>query len=109
MVALFKSKTVHGILLLGAVVVTGVATLTAQPPKETSEPPEGYQQILPRGGIPAINNPKYVSADSAKIDDHSMVLGIVIEKVPVAFSLNLLNSHEVVNDTIGKTNFAAIW
>jgi hypothetical protein len=76
-----------------------------------SEPsvPEGYEQILPRGGIPAIDNPKYVSADEANILDDSFVLGVVIEGQAVAYSLNLLNSHEIVNDTIGKTNFAAVW
>jgi len=72
-------------------------------------PPEGYQQLLPRGGIPAINDPTYVSVDEAEIADDSMVLGVVIEETPIAFSLNLLNSHEIVNDSVGKTNFAAVW
>lgn len=75
----------------------------------TGKPPEGYQQLLPRGGIPAIKNPTYVSADEAEIDDESMVLGVVIEETPIAYSLNLLNSHEIVNDSVGKTNFAAVW
>ncbi len=75
----------------------------------TGKPPEGYQQLMPRGGIPAIKNPTYVSADEAEIDDESMVLGVVIEQTPIAYSLNLLNSHEIVNDCVGKTNFAAVW
>jgi len=73
------------------------------------EKPEDFKQLLPRGGIPAIDNPQYVSADQAKIDDESFVLGVVIEGQAVAYSLNLLNRHEVVNDTIGGTNFAAVW
>ena len=71
--------------------------------------PEGFQQLLPRGGIPAIDHPQYVSADQASITDSAYVFGIVIEGQPVAYSLNLLNSHEIVNDTVGKTNFAAVW
>ena len=71
--------------------------------------PEGFQQLLPRGGIPAIDNPQYVLADKASISDDAYVFGVVIEGQPVAYSLNLLNSHEIVNDTIGKTNFAAVW
>ena len=71
--------------------------------------PEGFQQLLPRGGIPAIDNPQYVLADKASISDGAYVLGVVIEGQPVAYSLNLLNSHEIVNDTIGKTNYAAVW
>ena len=76
---------------------------------QAQEVPDGFQQLLPRGGIPAIDNPQYVTADKAKISEGAYVFGVVIEGQPVAYSLNLLNSHEVVNDTIGKTNFAAVW
>ncbi len=68
-----------------------------------------YQQILPRGGIPAITEPRYVSADEAGIRDESYVLGIVVEGQARAYSLNLLNNHEVVNDQIGALPFAAVW
>jgi hypothetical protein len=71
--------------------------------------PEGFQQLLPRGGIPAIDNPQYVLADKASISEGAYVFGVVIEGQPVAYSLNLLNHHEIVNDKIGKTNFAAVW
>ena len=93
---------VSGILLIPSV----DRQLQAQ---EAKEVPEGFQQLLPRGGIPAIDNPQYVTADKARISDRAYVFGVVIEGQPVAYSLNLLNSHEVVNDTIGKTNFAAVW
>ncbi len=83
---------------------TGFAQSSRKP-----QTPEGFQQILPRGGIPAINDPQYVTADEAQIKDDAFVLGIVIDATPLAYSLNLLNRHEVVNDTIGKTNFAAVW
>ena len=88
------------------IILSGCQQVTATPPQDV---PEGYQQILPRGGIPAIDNPKYVTADEASINDDSFVLGIVIDNQAVAYSLNLLNGHEIVNDTIGKTNFAAVW
>jgi len=71
--------------------------------------PEGYEQILPRGGIAAVNSPSYVSAAEAKIPDDAWVLGAVIEGQAFAYSVNLLNSHEVVNDKIGDTAFAAVW
>ena len=71
--------------------------------------PEDYEQILPRGAIAAINNPTYVPASEAMVAPSSWVLGVVIEGQPRAYSLTLLNSHEVVNDTIGETNFAAVW
>ncbi len=68
-----------------------------------------YEQILPRGGIAAIVKPRYVSAAKADIDDDSYILGVVVEGQARAFSLNLLNQHEVVNDSIGAVDFAAVW
>ena len=68
-----------------------------------------FQQILPRGGIPAIINPVYISAEEASISDNTWVLGVVINGQARAYSLNLLNHHEVVNDMIDTTAFAAVW
>ena len=71
--------------------------------------PDGYEQIVPRGRIAAIKNPTYVPASEAKVRPSSWVLGVAIDGQPRAYSLNLLNEHEVVNDSIGDTNFAAVW
>lgn len=68
-----------------------------------------YEQLLPRGGIAAIVNPQYVTAAEAKIKDNSYVLGVLVEGQARAFSLNLLNQHEVVNDKVGDVEFAVVW
>ena len=70
---------------------------------------EAYEQLLPRGQIAAITEPDYVTATEAEIADGSYVLGIVIDGQARAYSLNLLNNHEVVNDQIGELPFAAVW
>jgi uncharacterized protein DUF3179 len=70
---------------------------------------DNFQQLLLRGQIPAIFEPKYVTADEADIDDDSWVFGIVIEGQPRAYSLNILNHHEIVNDRVGESNFAVVW
>jgi hypothetical protein len=70
---------------------------------------DNFQQLLLRGQIPAIFEPKYVAANEADIDENSWVFGIVIENQPRAYSLNLLNHHEVVNDKIEESNFAVVW
>ena len=70
---------------------------------------ENYEQILPRGQIAAITEPEYVGAEAAKIDGDSYVLGVVIEGQSRAYSLNLLNAHEVVNDKIQGQAYAAVW
>jgi len=71
--------------------------------------PAEFKQILPRGRIAAIAQPELVPAAQAKILPDSWVLGVVIEGKARAYSLNLLNSHEVVNDQIGRTRFSAVW
>ena len=87
-------------------VLFGVLALAASGARDK---PEGYRQIIPRGRIAAINQPKYVPASEAEIRPGSWVLGVIIDGQPRAYSLNLLNAHEVVNDTIGDTNYAAVW
>jgi len=73
------------------------------------EPPEGVEQILERGKIAAIFDPQFVTADEAEITDDAWVLGVEIDGQARAYSLNLLNRHEVVNDQIGGKSFAAVW
>ena len=73
------------------------------------ELPEGVEQILERGKIAAISNPQFVMADKAEIADDAWVLGVEIDGQARAYSLNLLNRHEVVNDQIGEKSFAAVW
>ncbi|MCP4203167.1 MAG: DUF3179 domain-containing protein [bacterium] len=81
----------------------------AEPTAVRETPPAGVEQILPRGGIPAVFEPDYVPAAQAEIPDDAWVLGVAIDGQARAYSLNLLNSHEIVNDRIGETNFAAVW
>lgn len=85
-----------------------LAALTAAP-IAAQEKPEGFEQIIPRGRIAAIDDPVYVSAADAKIPDDGWVMGVIIEGQARAYSINLLNSHEIVNDKIGDTAFAAVW
>ncbi len=68
-----------------------------------------FEQLLPRGRIAAITQPVFVAANKAKIDDESWILGVFVDGVARAYSLSLLNSHEVVNDRIGDHQFAAVW
>lgn len=71
--------------------------------------PAGVEQIIPRGQIAAVFEPQFVSATEAEIADDAWVLGVMIEGQAKAYSLNLLNRHEVVNDQSGETAFAAVW
>ena len=72
-------------------------------------PPPGVEQILPRGGIEAVFEPQFVSVGEADIPADAWILGVVIEGQAKAYSLNLLNRHEVVNDRFGDLPVAAVW
>ena len=50
-----------------------------------------------------------MSAREAEISGDAWVLGVEIDGQARAYSLNLLNRHEVVNDRIGDKTFSAVW
>ena len=80
----------------------------AQAP-DSGDLPEGVEQIIPRGAIPAVFEPQFVSGAEAEIPPDAWVLGVVVDGQARAYSLNLLNRHEIVNDRIGEKSFAAVW
>jgi hypothetical protein len=102
--ATFISKTI----CLASLGLSALVMLSACSSKDNYEFAD-YEQLLPRGAIAAITEPEYVTAAEAKIDDDSYVLGVVISGQARAYSLNLLNHHEVVNDKIGGLAYAAVW
>ena len=101
----------HRSLALAIIVVLGVTGGVVAVGREIEDdpPPAGAQQLLPRGRIAAVFEPEFVSAAEAEITEDAWVLGVVIEGEAKAYSLNLLNRHEVVNDRNGETEFAAVW
>ena len=101
-------------LVLAGVAVAGVYTVAthfgssnALAQKESAPP--GVQMLLPWGGIPAVFEPEFVSADEAEISDDAWVLGVVFNGIAKAYSPNLLNHHEIVNDDFGGHPLAAVW
>ena len=76
---------------------------------DADAPPEGVEQLLPRGQIAAVFEPEFVTGAEAEISPDAWVLGVVVDGQAKAYSLNLLNRHEVVNDRSGETPYAAVW
>ena len=61
----------------------------------------------PKDGIPAISNPKLVSADQAiHVSAKDRIVGITIKGVSRAYPISILNWHEIVNDEINGQHFA---
>ena len=76
---------------------------------DISRQKDEIQDSLPRDAIPAIRNPEFVPAEEAGLDDNEPVVGITIDGESHAYSIYLLNHHEIVNDKIGDTFFAVTW
>ena len=65
--------------------------------------------LLPFDAIPAITDPQFVSASEAKLDADAPVIGVTFNGESHAYSLYLLNGHEIVNDVVGGLNIAPTW
>lgn len=65
--------------------------------------------VLPYDAIPAILNPEFVSANKAKLAADSPVIGVNFNGESRAYSINLLNGHEIINDEIGGLKIATTW
>lgn len=74
-----------------------------------AELPDDFRQLLPRGRIASVDSPTFVPASEAEISDDAWVLGVEIGDEAKAYSLNLLNHHEIINDRFGETPVAAVW
>jgi hypothetical protein len=75
----------------------------------SDEVPNGVNILLPRGGIPAVFEPQFVAAGEADMPDDAWIFGVVVNGEAHAYSLNLLNHHEIVNDNVGDLPVAAVW
>lgn len=102
-----------GLLWAASAPATATAQEAPEPPPALPEPhpdlPAEFKQLLPRGRIASVDDPQFVTAAEAEISEDAWVLGVVVEGQARAYSLNLLNRHEVVNDHVGDTAFAAVW
>lgn len=65
--------------------------------------------VLPYDAIPAILNPEFVSAIEAKLATDSPVIGVSFNGESHAYSIHLLNGHEIVNDEVGSVKIATTW
>jgi hypothetical protein len=84
--------------------------------QETSSTGESFADydivtLLPRDAIQAIDNPQFVSAAEAdeQYGDEELILGVEFNGDARAYSVPLLSSHEIVNDTVGGVKIAVTW
>ena len=84
-------------LLVGALLAFAAFTVdNAIVPKE-----EILSGGVPKDGIPAILEPKFLSAGEADfLDPDDQMIGVQVGGEAKAYPIKILNWHEVVNDTI---------
>ena len=65
--------------------------------------------LLPFDAIPAITDPQFVPASAAELASTAPVIGVTFNGESHAYSLYLLNGHEIVNDVVGGLKIATTW
>ena len=80
--------------------------------------PEGNKEreleiidILPKDGIPSIDNPAFLNANDAasQIGQQELVIGVSLNGEHKAYPTAFLSSHEIVNDKVGGVPVAITW
>lgn len=82
------------------------AALSATAADRDNDP---IRTLLPFDAIPAITKPQFVPAAKAKLDADAPVIGVTFNGESHAYSLYLLNGHEIVNDVVGEQKIATTW
>ena len=89
------------------------ATETAAPadPREPGDPDLEIVTLLPPDAIPAIDNPRFITAEEAdrQLALSDLVIGVSIDGEHRAYGAAFLSAHEIVNDTLGGRAIAVTW
>ena len=63
----------------------------------------------PKDGIPSIDAPEFDTAATTPFQSEDTVIGLVINGEAKAYPFNIMNWHEIVNDTIGGVNVSVTY
>jgi hypothetical protein len=70
---------------------------------------QNIHTVLPIDAIPAVFSPKFLPAGEAEVLKDSPMIGVSIAGEHHAYSMVLLNAHEIVNDVVGGKAIATTW
>lgn len=99
-------RAVFGLVLVVLTVPAWSFDLT----RHSAPVPALSQQVLPKDAIPAIENPELIPASQAEdIAPDEQIIGVVIGEEARAYPIRILNSHEIVNDTVHDNPIAVTW
>ena len=63
--------------------------------------PNRITAVRESSSFPSLNNPEFISADEATLDDNDLVMGLSSGGETKAYPLRMMTFHHVANDTIG--------
>ncbi len=66
-------------------------------------------QLLPRDGIRPIYDPQFTSAEDTNYSPDELVMGVEINGDARAYSVGILRSREMVDDTVGGVPILVTW
>lgn len=80
-------------------------------PREPGDPDLEIVTLLPPDAIPAIDNPRFITAEEAdrQLVLSDLVIGVSIDGEHRAYGAAFLSAHEIVNDTLGGRAIAVTW
>ena len=84
---------------------TGVDSPGAPDPIQSSE----VRAILLPDAIPAVDHPKFVTANRAGLRDNLPVIGVELNGEAHAYPIPFMSQVEIINDRVGGTSIAATW
>ena len=115
------------VALLGGAVATGIglAFFAAQSTREAEDEvqvppaprpaaadegdPPGIQTVLDFDAIPAVFNPEFQPGRKETLPGDHPVIGVALDGEAKAYSIPLLDGHEIVNDTVGGQKVITTW
>ncbi len=109
---------VLSVLLSACMVATQTISMPNPQGSSNQETPSPEEQrdleivtLLPFDGIPAIDDPVFLDARQADEEyaPDELVIGVEFNGDARAYSIPLLSSHEIVNDTVGGEQIAVTW
>ncbi len=74
-------------------------------------PSQKIVQVVQKDAIPAIDDPKFVSAEEGDkfLSNNELVIGLFDGETAKAYSAWILDGHEIVNDRLGDIPVAVTW
>jgi len=101
-ISLFNNQMTEEQIEINNEFVSGEIKTTSDGTKYIVDPKKIKSGGPPKDGIPAIDNPKFVSVEEADewIQDNELVLAIIYKDVKRVYPLQIMVWHEIVNDNI---------